>query len=470
MASFGDLTEMYSQRGKMLLVLNNFKYKEHYRKLASGESKWRCAKYKCKAFIHTLGESSNRVITSLNANHTHVPEERNVLERQILTYSAKRKAESDIAEKPAKVIRKELCEPRTNMVSVTSKDIHCVRKNIYYARRKLVPALPKSIGEVHEALNELNPKTSRNEQFLLINDNTENLVIFSCKSNLEFLCKSKIIYVDGTFSYCTKFFKQLFSIHGYFNGHYVPLVFCLLNDKSENTYKTCLLKIKNVCTEYNFQFLPQEVVVDFEIAIHKAVLQVWNNVKITGCRFHLTQSWYRQIQKLGLSQEYKNKNSDIGIWLRYCFGLLFLEPEEVDDFYFLELYELKPNNESLEKFSDYLLNTYLTNESKFPPHIWANASADLNKTTNACESFHSHFNNSLYQTHPHLFIFVNELLSVQSETYIKCNSINTPHRFNTVTKKKQNFIANKISEYKNNELTKLDYVKIVSHYYAYNNK
>lgn len=32
------------------------------------------------------------------------------------------------------------------------------------------------------------------------------------------------------------------------------------------------------------------------------------------------------------------KNSEVGKWLHYCFGLLFLNPEEVEDFYFFELY------------------------------------------------------------------------------------------------------------------------------------
>ncbi|KAJ8913352.1 hypothetical protein NQ315_008742, partial [Exocentrus adspersus] len=215
---FPPLSEMKSQRGKPLLVVNNFKFKEHNRRLASGETKWRCVKDKCCAYVKTLGESSDRMITSLNENHTHEPEQENKLQRQILTYSSKRKAESDITEKPAKIIRTELKTPNAAMDVCTIKDVHCVRRNIYYARRKLLPALPKSILEVHEAVNKLQPKTKSNE---------------------------------------------------------------------------------------------------------------------------------------------------------------------VEDFYFFELYELKPENLNLDNFSDYLLENYLTNESKFPPRIWASASADLNKTTNA---------------------------------------------------------------------------------------
>jgi uncharacterized protein YlaI len=40
------------------------------------------------------------------------------------------------------------------------------------------------------------------------------------------------LFVDGTFKYCTKFFHQLYTIHGCKNGHYVPLVFALLPAKT----------------------------------------------------------------------------------------------------------------------------------------------------------------------------------------------------------------------------------------------
>jgi hypothetical protein len=45
--------------------------------------------------------------------------------------------------------------------------------------------------------------------------------------------------LSNSLYYCTKFFVQLFSIDGVKNEHYVPLVFCLLNDKRTETYEKC---------------------------------------------------------------------------------------------------------------------------------------------------------------------------------------------------------------------------------------
>jgi hypothetical protein len=51
--------------------------------------------------------------------------------------------------------------------------------------------------------------------------------------------------------------------------------------------------------------------------------------EIQCCRFHLGQSWWRKVQKLGLSKEYKEKDCDIGKWLASFFGLPFLDASDI---------------------------------------------------------------------------------------------------------------------------------------------
>jgi hypothetical protein len=54
------------------------------------------------------------------------------------------------------------------------------------------------------------------------------------------------------------------------------------------------------------KFLPQTIYRDFEEAIHNSILSVWPETNIKGCKFHLGQRWWRKIQSLGLSNEYKS--------------------------------------------------------------------------------------------------------------------------------------------------------------------
>jgi len=101
--------------------------------------------------------------------------------------------------------------------------------------------------------------------------------------------------------------------------------------------------------------------------------------------------WARN-SKIWLATDCKNDESEISKWLHYCFGLIYLNPEDVENCFSIDLYNIKPNDDRPDKFYNYLKNTYIDEEATFPPKVWAKASSELTKSTNACESFHAHFN------------------------------------------------------------------------------
>lgn len=112
------------------------------------------------------------------------------------------------------------------------KNISDIRRNIYNSKRKILLKFPISLNEVHRMLSARDITTHKGEQFILSNNADKNIIIFSCKLNIDFLCKNETIYLDGTFEYCPKLFTQLFTLHGYFNNHYISLVFALLPNKT----------------------------------------------------------------------------------------------------------------------------------------------------------------------------------------------------------------------------------------------
>ncbi|KAE9533438.1 hypothetical protein AGLY_009076 [Aphis glycines] len=150
-------------------------------------------------------------------------------------------------------------------------------------------------------------------------------------SNLKALSSSNTIFVDGTLSACPMFFYQLFTIHFF----------------------------KNKTT----------IVADFEESIHAGAKIIWPLIQIIGCRFHLTQSWWRKIQEIGLTNEYKNKTGECGIWLRKIFGLSFLNPEKVSDCFIENFMAYSPNDPKILTFCDYLTENYINESSRFPPNI-----------------------------------------------------------------------------------------------------
>ncbi|KAE9537550.1 hypothetical protein AGLY_006573 [Aphis glycines] len=332
------------------------------------------------------------------------------INRQIVSVSSKRKATENLYIQPKKIILKELSENTQLTDGFTSNDYNVIRKSVYRSRRKVLPLIPTTIAEAHIVLNTLETTfTTKNEPFVLVNDEIKNIIIFSCKTNLTFLCNVvETIYMDGTFQFCAKFFEQMFYIHGFKNGHYIPLIFILLPDKNYETYVYTFKSIVNKCKELGLVFIPKFVTIDFEKAIHLAVNEVWSSSKIVGCRFHLTQA---------------------------CFGLIFLEPSEVSDCFIQDLMAECPTDEKLVKYCDYLVENYISENSVFSPTLWARNSASIQLTTNACELFHSYFNKNFYSNSPSIISWLNIIRNdIQTETYIKINSVEIPKK----TKDKKN--------------------------------
>lgn len=449
-----------SIRGKPMLVVDSFKYNFNKDIKSSGEKFWKCINRQCKSTVHTLGSLDSVVVTKHNVQHSHDANEKR-LNRQILSESCKRKATEDLAEKPAKIIRQEL--QKSVPSSLTTTDMEYVRHTVYNARRRVLPCLPKNASEVHKILSAINIVTSKDENFIFINSESDNIVVFSCTTNIRVLSSVSRLYMDGTFNYCTRYFCQLFTIHGYVNEHYIPLLFCLLPNKSTETYKKLFTLVISTCLTHKLSLSINEIVVDFEKAIHLAAVDVWPNVQIIGCRFHLAQSWYRKIQNCGLVTEYKTETSEIGRWLRLTFALMYLDPKEVGDCFALELSEHMPQDGRLVQFADYLVDYYISEESVFPPVIWAEQSATLSRTTNACESFHSNFNSSMYKEHPNLFVFIEKLKEFQLDTYIKIQSLHIPRKIHDKKfKKRQQFIHSLIIKYQNGQLNRVNFLKCLS--------
>jgi hypothetical protein len=158
--------------------------------------------------------------------------------------------------------------------------------------------IPKNIVEVQEFLLSKNMLSSKGESMIAVNDIEKNIVIFMCTTNLQFLSLVNTIYVDGTFTkfYIYTIFCQIFTIHGFFNNHYIPLVFCLLPSKCSEVYEYIFENIKRLCSNLNFEFCLVEINSDFEKSILNSASNIWPEIKLSTCRFHLEQCWFRKIQ------------------------------------------------------------------------------------------------------------------------------------------------------------------------------
>ena len=132
-------------------------------------------------------------------------------------------------------------------------------------------------------------------------DKDSNTVMFTTETNLKFICQDVHLYGDGTIQYCAKFFHQLYTLHAYKNGQYVPCVFFLLPCKSKECYVSMFKHLLDSCARYNLSLNVSYIHFYFEVAVHDAAKEFCPDVSIKACQFHLSQAWYRKIKNLGLS-------------------------------------------------------------------------------------------------------------------------------------------------------------------------
>uniref|UniRef100_A0A2S2QVK6 MULE transposase domain-containing protein n=1 Tax=Sipha flava TaxID=143950 RepID=A0A2S2QVK6_9HEMI len=203
--------------------------------------------------------------------------------------------------------------------------------------------------------------------------------------------------------------------------------------------------------------------------MYQAVFEIFPDTEVFGCRFHLGQAWYRKIPNLSYAPQFNSANDDVGKWLVLIFGLPFFNPEEVAECFTKHFMADKPENASITEFCDYLIDYYISNESIFPPKMWARQCSDRVHKKNACESFHLDFNSNFYHQHPNIFKIIEILKLFKVNTYIKMRTAISNQTKPKISKKyaeKVDFITEKISDYRTNKISQYDYFK----YLSYRNK
>ncbi|KAF4531540.1 hypothetical protein B566_EDAN018215, partial [Ephemera danica] len=128
---------------------------------------------------------------------------------------------------------------------------HCVRSNIHKIRRETYPQIPATLEDLADTL--INP---------------------------QYLAQFSVPGPNG----------EHFS---FFRGSNVPVLYALMSSKTEQAYMEIFVHLRDVlCPGLN----PQEAMCDFERGLQNAIVEVWPNIRITGCWFHYTQALWRHVQ------------------------------------------------------------------------------------------------------------------------------------------------------------------------------
>ena len=88
--------------------------------------------------------------------------------------------------------------------------------------------------------------------------------------------------MDGTFKSCPVIFSQIYTIYIKLNEQYFAVAMAFLPEKSEQTYRRLIREIDLAAAMRGLRFNPQEMHVDFEIAVMQTVRHELG-INPTGC-------------------------------------------------------------------------------------------------------------------------------------------------------------------------------------------
>ena len=184
-------------------------------------------------------------------------------------------------------------------------------------------------------------------------------LIFSTQRSLEMLAQSSSWFIDATFKVVHGIFFQLLSIHARMgSGWSFPAAFVLMPNKSRSTYETVFDELNRLKPG----LMPDNVMVDFELALIRAIEVKFPLSYVHGCFFHYCQAIFRKVSQEGLATQYSDRTSDIRQGVRRMMTLPFLPEHDIEEAW----EEVKGSlSAALESVSEYFEETWQVRAGDF---------------------------------------------------------------------------------------------------------
>ncbi|KAL8602885.1 hypothetical protein ACOMHN_026845 [Nucella lapillus] len=313
MAQTGTLVRA---RGGCTLLYEEYVYRKD--RASNRKRYWRCTTKGCPGRASTSIEDPPKII-GISGQHNHLPDSETCKVRRMKTELCNL-AKQD----PVKTSSQVYSDWLANQVGDIEEEevlpsLSSCRSMMNRARREEMPPLPASIAEI-----DLGPlsNTLSGDPFVLHHD--DRMFVLSTLENLRALQDSSILFMDGMFKAAPRpLFSQLFCIHAVCHGNFVTLAYCLLIDKSRQTYHQLFEVLKRKMAENDLVMNPEQIMSDFESGLMPAIRHSFTNTQHRGCYFHHSQAVWRQVQRLGLQVVYREDHR-VQTFVRKLLALAFL--------------------------------------------------------------------------------------------------------------------------------------------------
>lgn len=262
----------------------------------------------------------------------------------------------------------------------------------------------------------------------------------------------------------------------------LPFVYALLSSKSTDQYASVLQAVKSVIeNEFLIQCdIPNRFMCDFELSIINACTEIYPDVDVSCCQFHLGQSVYRKVQNEGLQEAYNDPdNRTVKQNVHMMLALAYVPVDDVANS-FRSIKNQAPR--SLQTVLTYFDETYVNGrravgrraavEPRYRPAIWNQYEAALagdHKTNNISEGWHNRFRLIVGKHHPDLYAALSEIQKEQGDTDIALAELAMGKAVKAAPKRKwltlKNRIKHIVSEYEDYRARNqvLDYLRTLGY-------
>ena len=237
----------------------------------------------------------------------------------------------------------------------------------------------------------------------------KRVLAYSSKELLQLFAVAEKSLVDGTFKSICKLWKQQFIWMLKIKGHWIPVVWGWLPDKTEVSYKVFFHMVMTRLQELGINFNLKEVIADFELNIHKAIDDILN-IDILGCFFHLARAIMTKVDKKQMRKRYED-DPEFQKFVKEAVAIGHLPPELLETGFQHLKNDFSFDDETAKTFKEELLNyieTYWINGC-YPPRAWMTFFRGEDWTNNNQEGFNSRESRKLKQINPSpgiLFLFI----------------------------------------------------------------
>ena len=159
------------------------------------------------------------------------------------------------------------------------------------------------------------------------------------------------------------------------------------------------MAVKEEALNQDLVIAPSEVMTDYELALVQSLSLAFPGAALRGCHFHFAQCLWRKVQKLGLAEDYREKD-EIRDFIQRSAAISFVPPNFVRVAWTGVKADM-PDDARVKEYVEYFDKTWM--DGQFRLRMWNHYAQTGPRTNNHLEGWHNRLKRLSRKAHPNLY-------------------------------------------------------------------